>query len=52
MYYEEKMINGLWCWRDDPDGEWIPFTQEQLSRLVESLNEKIRRLNRSLREYR
>jgi len=31
MYYEEKIINGKLCWRNDPDGEWIEFTAEQLT---------------------
>ena len=22
MYYEEKVINGILCWRGDPHGEW------------------------------
>ena len=31
MYYEEKIIDGVLCHRDDPDGKWIPFTIEALS---------------------
>lgn len=31
MYYEEKIINGVLCWRNDSEGEWTPFTIEALS---------------------
>jgi len=31
MYHEEKIINGVLCWRGDPNGEWTPFTPEQLT---------------------
>jgi len=32
MYYEEKIVDGILCYRGTPDGEWIPFTLEELSR--------------------
>jgi hypothetical protein len=32
MFHEEKVINGVLCWRGTPNGEWIPFTMEQLTR--------------------
>lgn len=31
MYYEEKIINGVLCYRNDPNREWTPFTIEALS---------------------
>jgi len=31
MYYEEKIVDGILCYRETPDGEWIPFTVEQLT---------------------
>ena len=38
MYYDEQVINGVLCHRGLPDGEWIPFTAEQLTqRLVAAL---------------
>lgn len=31
MYYEEKIINGVLCWRSKPDDEWTPYTIAELS---------------------
>ena len=25
MYYEEEWIDGVYCYRTSPDGEWIPL---------------------------
>ncbi len=41
MYYEEKVIDGILCWRGTPDGEWKQKTQPQLSEMVESLRAKL-----------
>ena len=30
MYYEEKIIDGVLCWRNSPDGEWIQKTHKRL----------------------
>lgn len=34
MYYEEKLIDGILCWRSRPDAEWTPFTLKELSNRV------------------
>lgn len=31
MYYEEKVIDGVLCWRGRPDGEWTQYTPEELT---------------------
>jgi len=31
MYYEEKMINGVLHWRGTPDGDFEPYTLNDLS---------------------
>jgi hypothetical protein len=31
MYYDEQVIDGVLCHRGTPDGEWTPFTAEQLT---------------------
>lgn len=31
MYYEEKIIDGVLCWRNQPDGEWRAFSATELS---------------------
>lgn len=28
MYYEEKIIGGILCYRESPDGEWTPVPEE------------------------
>ena len=40
MYYEEVVINGVLCHRGTPDGEWIPFTAEQLTAKLEAKKPK------------
>ncbi len=40
MYYEEKMIDGILCWRNKPDGVFKPCTLEELSAEVVGLREK------------
>lgn len=33
MYYEEKIINGILCWRSDPLDCFTPYTIEQISEM-------------------
>jgi hypothetical protein len=46
VFYEEKLIDGVWYWRTSPDGEWILFTQEKyiakLEREITSLREQLK----------
>jgi len=43
MYYEEKVINGILCYRFSPDAEWKEFTAEKLTmRLLKSEQENNR----------
>lgn len=32
MYHEEKVINGVLSWRGTPNGTWIQYTPEQLTK--------------------
>ena len=41
MFYQEKIINGVLCWRGTPDGAFTPFTIEQLSGRVKDLEAAI-----------
>ena len=34
MYYEEKVVNGVLCWRGTPEGEWTPWPLEGLTARV------------------
>lgn len=31
MYHEEKVIDGVLCWRGTPDGKWTQYTAEALT---------------------
>lgn len=37
MYYKEDLINGVWSYQTVPDGEWIAFTLEDLSKKYATL---------------
>lgn len=52
MYYEEKIIDGILCWRNDPDGPWIPFTLARLSGRTIDLQSRISSLEADLQEAR
>ena len=34
MYHEEKVINGVLCWRSSPNGTWTQYTPEQLTKRI------------------
>ena len=41
MFYEEKVIDGVLCWRGIPSGEWNKKTPEQLTQmLIEARRER------------
>lgn len=48
MYYEEKMINGIMHWRGRKDGEFQPYTLEELSRRYENLSEELKEVKANL----
>lgn len=37
MYYEEKLIEGVWYWRGTPNGEWTQFSSQKLHAKIASL---------------
>lgn len=41
MFYEEKIIDGVLHWRVTPDGEWIQFTVQELTRLLVEARVKV-----------
>ena len=41
MNYEEKIIDGILCWRSRPDAEWKACTLEALSARVIELEKRI-----------
>ena len=42
MYYEEKIIDGILSHRNTPNGEWIPFTAEELTVKIKVMTEAIK----------
>ena len=50
MYHEERIINGILCWRGTPTGEFIPYSNEQLIgkilQLVESMKNDLKNIGR------
>lgn len=47
MYYEEKVINGVLCYRTTPNGEFIEKTKEQLTIMIGRLNDRLDNLGSS-----
>lgn len=36
MYFEQKVVNGVLCHRSTPDGEWIPYSSEDLTGMLQN----------------
>ena len=41
MYYEEALIDGVWSWRNNPDGTWIPMGYKKLHNKINDLENKL-----------
>lgn len=41
MYYAEKVIDGVLHYKTTPRGQWIPYTQEELSQMVIELKKAL-----------
>lgn len=41
MYLDEKLINGILHYRTDPNGEWKPYTIEELSARIVKAEKRI-----------
>lgn len=42
MYYEEKLIDGVLCYRITPDGDWDQYDLKELSRRYVNLQQEFR----------
>lgn len=40
MYYSEKVIDGVLCWRGTPNGAWTQFTAKALTERLAALAEQ------------
>ena len=50
MYYEEKIINGILCYRCSPVGGWTEFSIESLSKRAYNDRQKLKALTKHVRE--
>jgi len=41
MYHEERVVNGVLCFRNTPAGEWIEYTAKELTQLVQDLRQTV-----------
>ena len=41
MFYEEKLIDGIWFWRGTPTGTWISFTPVQYVEKIAALTARV-----------
>jgi hypothetical protein len=37
MYYEEQIVNCVLCWRNNPYGNWTPFSIQELTNKIKQL---------------
>ena len=50
MEYEEKLLNGLLHWKDNPTGKWICFDKIELVSKVRFLQKENRKLEMIIKE--
>ena len=50
MYYEEKIIDGILCYRCTPKGDWTKFSIESLSERAYNDRQKLKALTLRVRE--
>lgn len=43
MYYEEKLINGMWHYKTNPMAEFKPMSVELLHRKIDQLCDRLER---------
>ena len=41
MYYEEKLIDGIWMWRNTPKGTWVKMSSSKLHTKITELENTI-----------
>jgi hypothetical protein len=39
IHYEEEIVNGVFSWRTKEDGDWTPFSIEDISEILVSAKE-------------
>lgn len=51
MYYEEREIDGVLCWRNNPNSEFTPYTAKELTSTVQYYQDELRTLKRYLDDF-
>jgi hypothetical protein len=46
MYYEEKIIKGILCWRGTPKGAWIAVSQQEIATKYMAIKAELREYTR------
>jgi hypothetical protein len=52
MHYEEKLIDGYWCFRHSPRASWTRFTLEAMGEKFHLLELQMKQLCQRLESYR
>ena len=50
MYHEEKLIDGILCYRHTPKGDWTKFSIESLSERAYNDRQKLKTLRKCVME--
>ena len=48
MYYEERWIDGKFCWRTSPNGAWTAYTANELAHRYQAELQRAHDLQRAL----
>jgi len=51
MYYEEKVVDGVLCWRNFPNDPWRPMDQKSLTARIQIQETELNRLKSWWKEY-
>lgn len=52
MYYEEKVINGVLCYRHSPDDAWTEYGKEQLTEMIQNSRNECNLMKEKVNHYR
>ena len=44
MYHVEKIINGVLCFKSTPNGEWIPFSVQEITRRLKQTKTSLKNM--------
>ena len=41
-YYKEEVVNGVLCWRESPNGTWIPMAPKAMTARIQRLEKELK----------